>query len=685
MGQNQKNTQEPDMNQLRKVRREKLAELQQNGRDPFQITKFNQTHHSLEVKDLYEAHEAEILKDHQQPNVEGMDEEQAKEALKNDYEERRSIMDASPIHVAIAGRMMFKRVMGKASFCNIQDLQGNIQVYVARDAIGTDAYADFKKSDIGDIFGLEGFAFRTRTGEISIHAEKMTLLSKSLQMLPEKFHGLTDTDTRYRQRYVDLIMNADSKDTFIKRSKILAAIRKYLSGEGFMEVETPMLVANAGGAAARPFETHFNALNEDLKLRISLELYLKRLIVGGLEKVYEIGRVFRNEGLDTRHNPEFTLMELYQAYTDYHGMMDLTENMYRFVAQEVLGTTQIVYKGIPMDLGKPFERITMVDAVKKYAGVDWNEVETLEQARELAKEHNIEFEERHKKGDILNLFFEEFVEEHLLQPTFVMDHPVEISPLTKKKPENPEYVERFEFFMNGWEMANAYSELNDPIDQRERFKAQEELLAQGDDEANTTDEDFMNALEIGMPPTGGIGFGIDRMCMLLTGAEAIRDVLLFPTMKSLDGVNKKNDVNNTASEAPEKNVKTESEKIDFSKVKVEPLFEEFVDFDTFSKSDFRAVKVKECVAVPKSKKLLQFTLDDGTGTDRTILSGIHSFYEPEELVGKTLIAITNLPPRAMMGIDSCGMLLSAIHEEEGEEKLHLLMVDDHIPAGAKLY
>ena len=685
MGQNQKKTQEPDMNQLRKVRREKLAELQQNGRDPFQITKFNQTHHSLEVKDLYEAHEAEILKDHQQPNVEGMDEEQAKEALKNDYEERRSIMDASPIHVAIAGRMMFKRVMGKASFCNIQDLQGNIQVYVARDAIGTDAYADFKKSDIGDIFGLEGFAFRTRTGEISIHAEKMTLLSKSLQMLPEKFHGLTDTDTRYRQRYVDLIMNADSKDTFIKRSKILAAVRKYLSGEGFMEVETPMLVANAGGAAARPFETHFNALNEDLKLRISLELYLKRLIVGGLEKVYEIGRVFRNEGLDTRHNPEFTLMELYQAYTDYHGMMDLTENMYRFVAQEVLGTTQIVYKGIPMDLGKPFERITMVDAVKKYAGVDWNEVETLEQARELAKEHNVEFEERHKKGDILNLFFEEFVEEHLLQPTFVMDHPVEISPLTKKKPENPEYVERFEFFMNGWEMANAYSELNDPIDQRERFKAQEELLAQGDDEANTTDEDFMNALEIGMPPTGGIGFGIDRMCMLLTGAEAIRDVLLFPTMKSLDGVNKKNDVNNTASEAPEKNVKTESEKIDFSKVKIEPLFEEMVDFDTFSKSDFRAVKVKECVAVPKSKKLLQFTLDDGTGTDRTILSGIHSFYEPEELVGKTLIAITNLPPRAMMGIDSCGMLLSAIHEEEGEEKLHLLMVDDHIPAGAKLY
>ena len=689
MGQNQKNTQEPDMNQLRKVRREKLAELQQNGRDPFQITKFNQTHHSLEVKDLYEAHEAEILKDHQQPNVEGMDEEQAKEALKNDYEERRSIMDASPIHVAIAGRMMFKRVMGKASFCNIQDLQGNIQVYVARDAIGTDAYADFKKSDIGDIFGLEGFAFRTRTGEISIHAEKMTLLSKSLQMLPEKFHGLTDTDTRYRQRYVDLIMNADSKDTFIKRSKILAAVRKYLSGEGFMEVETPMLVANAGGAAARPFETHFNALNEDLKLRISLELYLKRLIVGGLEKVYEIGRVFRNEGLDTRHNPEFTLMELYQAYTDYHGMMDLTENMYRFVAQEVLGTTQIVYKGIPMDLGKPFERITMVDAVKKYAGVDWNEVETLEQARELAKEHNVEFEERHKKGDILNLFFEEFVEEHLLQPTFVMDHPVEISPLTKKKPENPEYVERFEFFMNGWEMANAYSELNDPIDQRERFKAQEELLAQGDDEANTTDEDFMNALEIGMPPTGGIGFGIDRMCMLLTGAEAIRDVLLFPTMKSLDSDKKagKSGAVEEATANDNNGFFKDNAKIDFSNVKVEPLFEEEVDFDTFSKSDFRAVKVKECVAVPKSKKLLQFTLDDGTGTDRTILSGIYSYYEPEELVGKTLIAITNLPPRKMMGIESCGMLLSAVNnlKDSEDEELHLLMVDNHIPAGAKLY
>ena len=684
VGQNQKNTQEPDMNQLRKVRRDKLAELQQNGRDPFQITKFDQTHHSLEVKDLYEAHEAELLKDHQEPNVEGMDEEQAKEALKKDYEERRSIMDANPIHVAIAGRMMFKRVMGKASFCNIQDLQGNIQVYVARDAIGTDSYADFKKSDIGDIFGLEGFAFRTRTGEISIHAEKMTLLSKSLQMLPEKFHGLTDTDTRYRQRYVDLIMNSDTKDTFIKRSKILSAIRKYLSGKGFMEVETPMLVANAGGAAARPFETHFNALNEDLKLRISLELYLKRLIVGGLEKVYEIGRVFRNEGLDTRHNPEFTLMELYQAYTDYHGMMDLTENLYRFVAQEVLGTTHIVYKGIEMDLGKQFERITMVDAVKKYAGVDWNEVKDLEQARVIAKEHNIEFEERHKKGDILNLFFEEYVEEHLLQPTFVMDHPIEISPLTKKKPENPEYVERFEFFMNGWEMANAYSELNDPIDQRERFKAQEELLAQGDDEANTTDEDFMNALEIGMPPTGGIGFGIDRMCMLLTGAEAIRDVLLFPTMKPLDGVKKEIGVNSEAAKAPD-TPKAEPEKIDFSNVKIEPLFEEFVDFETFSKSDFRAVKVKECEAVPKSKKLLKFVLDDGTGTDRVILSGIHEYYEPEELVGKTCIAITNLPPRPMMGIDSCGMLISAVHEENGREGLNLLMVDDRIPAGAKLY
>ena len=680
-------TQEQDINHLLKVRREKLAELQQNGRDPFQITKFDQTHHSLEVKGLYEAHETELLKDRQEPNVEGMDEEQAKEALKKDYEERRNIMDASPIHVAIAGRMMFKRVMGKASFCNIQDLQGNIQVYVARDAIGTESYADFKKSDIGDIFGVEGFAFRTRTGEISIHAEKVTLLSKSLQILPEKFHGLTDVDTRYRQRYVDLIMNTESKDTFIKRSKILSAIRKYLSGEGFMEVETPMLVQNAGGAAARPFETHFNALNEDLKLRISLELYLKRLIVGGLEKVYEIGRVFRNEGLDTRHNPEFTLMELYQAFTDYHGMMDLTENLYRFVAQEVLGTTQIVYKGIPMDLGKPFERITMVDAVKKYAGVDWNEVETLEQARELAKEHNVEFEERHKKGDILNLFFEEFVEEHLLQPTFVMDHPVEISPLTKKKPENPEYVERFEFFMNGWEMANAYSELNDPIDQRERFKAQEELLAQGDDEANTTDEDFMNALEIGMPPTGGIGYGIDRLVMLFTNSPAIRDVLLFPTMKTLDPKKAENKAEKAAvnGSAEDATVSAPSVQIDLSKVKIEPLFADDVDFETFSKSDFRVVKIEACEAVPKSKKLLKFTLNDGTDRKRTILSGIHEYYEPEELVGKTCVAITNLPPRKMMGIDSEGMLISAVYEYDGREGLNLLMLDDSIPAGAKLY
>ena len=685
----QQKQQEQDLNQLLKVRREKLADLQANGKDPFKITKFNQTHHSLEVKKLYEAHEAELLKDRTEPDVTGLDEEQTREVLKKDYEERRSIMDASPIHVTIAGRMMFKRVMGKASFCNIQDLEGNIQVYVARDAIGAETYADFKKSDIGDIFGLEGFAFRTRTGEISIHAESMTLLSKSLQILPEKFHGLTDTDMRYRQRYVDLIMNTEVKDTFVKRSKILSAIRKYLSGEGFMEVETPMLVSNAGGAAARPFETHFNALNEDLKLRISLELYLKRLIVGGLEKVYEIGRVFRNEGLDTRHNPEFTLMELYQAYTDYHGMMDLTENLYRFVAQEVLGTTKIVYKGIKMDLGQPFERLTMVDAVKKYAGVDWNEVKTLKEARALAKEHNIEYEERHKKGDILNLFFEEFVEEHLLQPTFIMDHPVEISPLTKKKPENPEYVERFEFFMNGWEMANAYSELNDPIDQRERFKAQEEQLAQGDEEANTTDEDFLNALEIGMPPTGGIGFGIDRMCMLLTGAEAIRDVLLFPTMKSMGAA--KNEANNAAQSAPAKSVATftatsdMAEKIDFSNVEVEPLFEDMVDFDTFSKSDFRAVKVKECEAVPKSKKLLKFVLDDGSGVDRVILSGIHDYYEPEFLVGKTLLAITNLPPRKMMGIDSCGMIISATHLVEGREGLNVLILDDKIPAGAKLY
>ena len=685
MAKQQNNGQEQDVNQLRKVRRDKLAELQQNGKDPFKITKFDQTHHSLEVKSLYEAHEAELLKDHQTPDVEGMDEEQAKEVLKKDYEERRSIMDANPIHVAIAGRMMFKRVMGKASFCNIQDLQGSIQVYVARDAIGTESYADFKRSDIGDIFGLEGFAFRTRTGEISIHAEKMTLLSKSLQILPEKFHGLTDTDTRYRQRYVDLIMNPESKETFIKRSQILKEIRNFLDGRGFMEVETPMLVSNAGGAAARPFETHYNALNEDVKLRISLELYLKRLIVGGLERVYEIGRVFRNEGVDTRHNPEFTLMELYQAYTDYEGMMELTESMFRYLAEKVCGSAVISYNGTVIDMAKPFERISMIDAVKKYAGVDFAEVKTDEEAKALADEHHVEYEERHKKGDILNLFFDEFCEEKMIQPTFVTDHPIEISPLTKKNPEDPNYVERFELYVYGREMCNAYSELNDPIDQRERFAAQEEAFAAGDEEANHTDEDFLNALEIGMPPTGGIGYGIDRLVMLLTDAQAIRDVLLFPTMKSLDGVNKKNDVNNTASEAPEKNVKTESEKIDFSKVKIEPLFEEMVDFDTFSKSDFRAVKVKECVAVPKSKKLLQFTLDDGTGTDRTILSGIHSFYEPEELVGKTLIAITNLPPRAMMGIDSCGMLLSAIHEEEGEEKLHLLMVDDHIPAGAKLY
>ena len=673
--------QEQDTNQLLKVRREKLAELQANGKDPFQITKFNQTHHSLEVKEIYEAHEAELLKDHKEPEVEGLDEEQKKEVLKKDYEERRSIMDANPIHVAVAGRMMFKRVMGKASFCNIQDLQGNIQVYVARDAIGTDSYADFKKSDIGDIFGLEGFAFRTRTGEISIHAEKMTLLSKSLQILPEKFHGLTDTDTRYRQRYVDLIMNQESKKVFIKRSQILKEIRNFLSGRDFMEVETPMLVANAGGAAARPFETHYNALNEDVKLRISLELYLKRLIVGGLERVFEIGRVFRNEGVDTRHNPEFTLMELYQAYTDYEGMMELTESMFRYLAEKVCGSTKISYNGIEIDLGKPFERLTMNDAIKKYAGIDFDQVADDEAAKKLAEEHHIAYEERHKKGDIINLFFEEFCEKELIQPTFIMDHPIEISPLTKKKPSDPTKVERFELFINTWEMCNAYSELNDPIDQRERFAAQDANAAAGDDEAEHTDEDFLNALEIGMPPTGGIGYGIDRLVMLLTDSQAIRDVLLFPTMKSLDADKKVSKTTNSTSEAaPEK-----EEVIDFSKVKVEPLFEEFVDFDTFSKSDFRAVKVKACEAVKKSKKLLQFTLDDGTGTDRTILSGIHAYYKPEELVGKTLIAITNLPPRAMMGIESCGMLLSAIHEEEGEEKLHLLMVDNHIPAGAKLY
>lgn len=639
----QKQAQEQDINQLLKVRREKLKELQDSGNDPFQITKYDVTCHSQDIKDHFDTMEDQ--------------------------------------EVSVAGRMMSKRVMGKASFCNVQDLKGSIQCYVARDNVGEEPYKGFKKLDIGDIIGIKGTVFKTKTGEISIHVTSVVLLSKSLQILPEKFHGLTNTDLRYRQRYVDLIMNTEVKDTFIKRSRIISSIRKYLDGQGFMEVETPMLVSNAGGAAARPFETHFNALDEDFKLRISLELYLKRLIVGGMERVYEIGRVFRNEGLDTRHNPEFTLMELYQAYTDYNGMMDLTENLYRHVAQEVLGTMKIIYNGVEMDLGKPFERITMVDAVKKYAGVDFNEIHTLEEARAAAREHHVEFEERHKKGDILNLFFEEFVEEHLVQPTFVMDHPIEISPLTKKKPDNPEYVERFEFFMNGWEMANAYSELNDPIDQRERFKAQEEQLAQGDEEANTTDEDFLNALEIGMPPTGGIGFGIDRMCMLLTDAAAIRDVLLFPTMKPLNGVKDEIGVNSQPIESP----KAEPEKIDFSKVEIEPLFKDFVDFETFSKSDFRAVKVLACEAVPKSKKLLKFTLDDGTGTERTILSGIHAYYEPEELVGKTCIAITNLPPRPMMGIDSCGMLISAVHHEEGEEKLHLLMVDDHIPAGAKLY
>ena len=637
MAEQKKQTQEQDLNHLLKVRREKLTELQAGGKDPFQITKYDVTHHSQEIKDNFES-----LEDKE---------------------------------VSVAGRMMSKRVMGKASFCHVQDLQGMIQCYVARDNVGEEPYKEFKKLDIGDIIGVKGTVFRTKTGEISIHVTELTLLSKSLQILPEKFHGLTNTDLRYRQRYVDLIMNSEVKDTFIKRSKIIASIRSYLNSQGFLEVETPMLVANAGGAAARPFETHFNALDEDFKLRISLELYLKRLIVGGLERVYEIGRVFRNEGLDTRHNPEFTLMELYQAYTDYNGMMDLTEKLYRHVAQEVLGTTRIVYNGVEMDLGQPFRRITMVEAVKEYAGVDWDQVETLEQARELAKEHHVEYEERHKKGDILNLFFETFAEEHMIQPTFVMDHPIEISPLTKKKPGNPDYVERFEFFMNGWEMANAYSELNDPIDQRERFAQQDANAAAGDEEAEHTDEDFLNALEIGMPPTGGIGFGIDRMCMLLTDSAAIRDVLLFPTMKSLGG-------NETSKKAEEEKP---AEKLDLSKVKIEPLFEEFVDFDTFSKSDFRAVKVKACEAVPKSKKLLKFVLDDGTGTDRVILSGIHEYYEPEELVGKTCIAIVNLPPRKMMGIDSCGMLISAVHEYDGREGLNLLMVDDRIPAGAKLY
>ena len=653
MGEQQKNVQEQDVNQLRKVRREKLADLQSNGKNPFEITKYDVTCHAQDVKDNYEEMEGK--------------------------------------HVKLAGRVMQKRVMGKASFCNILDQSGNIQSYVARDSIGEEEYKDFKKLDIGDIVGLEGEVFKTKTGEISIHASAVTLLSKSLQILPEKYHGLTNTDMRYRQRYVDLIMNMDARSTFIKRSKILSSIRRYLDGQGFLEVETPMLVNNAGGAAARPFETHFNALGEDFKLRISLELYLKRLIVGGIEKVYEIGRVFRNEGLDTRHNPEFTLMELYQAYTDYNGMMDLTENLYRHVAQEVLGTTTITYNGVEMDLGKPFERITMVDAVKKYAGVDWNEVKTLEEARELAKEHHVEYEERHKKGDILSLFFEEFAEEHLIQPTFVTDHPIEISPLTKKKPENPEYVERFEFFMNGWEMANAYSELNDPIDQRERFKAQEELLAQGDEEANTTDEDFLNALEIGMPPTGGIGFGIDRMCMLLCDEAAIRDVLLFPTMKTIgaDAAKKAAPAEKNGAQATfiasAKDAEPAKVEIDFSNVEVEPLFKDMVDFDTFSKSDFRAVKVKECEAVPKSKKLLKFVLDDGSGEDRVILSGIHDYYEPEELVGKTLLAITNLPPRKMMGIDSCGMIISATHLVEGREGLNVLILDDKIPAGAKLY
>ena len=642
--------QNKDTNELIKVRRQKLADLQAAGKNPFEIMKYDVTHHSKEIKDNFE-------------ELEGKE-------------------------VAVAGRLMFKRVMGKASFCNVQDLQGGIQAYVARDEIGVESYQDFKKMDIGDIVGIKGKVFATKTGEKSIHAEEVILLSKSLKPLPEKFHGLTDTDTRYRQRYVDLIMNEESKEVFIKRSKIISKIRSYLDGQGFMEVETPMLVSNAGGAAARPFETHYNALSEDVKLRISLELYLKRLIVGGLEKVYEIGRVFRNEGVDTRHNPEFTLMELYQAYTDYHGMMDLTENLYRYLAQEVCGGTKIQYKDFEIDLGKPFERITMVDAVKKYSGVDFKEIKTLEEARAAAEEHHVEYEERHKRGDILNLFFEEFVEDKLIQPTFVMDHPVEISPLTKRKPEDPDYVERFEFFMNGWEMANAYSELNDPIDQRERFKAQEELLAQGDEEANTTDEDFLNALEIGMPPTGGIGFGIDRMVMLLTNSTAIRDVLLFPTMKSMGAA--KNEANNAAQSAPvektvEKAIAEVKETYDFSNVEVEPLFKDMVDFDTFSKSDFRAVKVKECEAVPKSKKLLKFVLDDGSGVDRVILSGIHDYYEPEFLVGKTLLAITNLPPRKMMGIDSCGMIISATHLVEGREGLNVLILDDKIPAGAKLY
>ena len=645
----QKKGQDVDVNQLLKVRREKLQDLQERGKDPFQITKYDVTHHSMEIKDNFDTLEGQT--------------------------------------VTIAGRMMFKRVMGKASFCNVQDLQGSIQSYVARDNIGEESYADFKKYDVGDILGITGEVFKTKTGEISIHASEVTLLSKSLQVLPEKFHGLTDTDTRYRQRYVDLIMNPEVKDTFIKRSKIISSIRRYLDGQGFMEVETPMLVSNAGGAAARPFETHFNALNEDLKLRISLELYLKRLIVGGMERVYEIGRVFRNEGLDTRHNPEFTLMELYQAYTDYHGMMDLTENLYRHVAKEVTGSEILTYGEHTMDLSKPFARITMVDAVKQYANVDFNEIHSTEEAKKVADEHHIEYEERHEKGDILNLFFEEYVEEHLIQPTFIMDHPVEISPLTKKKPENPDYVERFEFFMNGWEMANAYSELNDPIDQRERFEAQEKAFAAGDDEANHTDEDFLNALSIGMPPTGGIGFGIDRMVMMMTNSPAIRDVLLFPTMKTLEPKRAENKAEKAAvnGSAEDATVSAPSVQIDLSKVKIEPLFADDVDFETFSKSDFRVVKIEACEAVPKSKKLLKFTLNDGTDRKRTILSGIHEYYEPEELVGKTAIAIVNLPPRKMMGIDSEGMLISAVYEYDGREGLNLLMLDDSIPAGAKLY
>ena len=678
---NNKGGQQQDVNQLLKVRREKLQNLQEAGKDPFQITKYDVTHHSSDVKELYNAHEAEILGDRKAPDVEGLDDAAKREVINNDYNERREIMDAKPIEVSIAGRMMFKRVMGKASFCNIQDLKGNIQVYVARDNIGEDSYADFKKSDIGDIYGVKGFAFRTKTGEISIHAEEITMLSKSLQILPEKFHGLTDTDTRYRQRYVDLIMNQESKEVFIKRSQILKEIRNFLAGRDFMEVETPMLVSNAGGAAARPFETHYNALNEDVKLRISLELYLKRLIVGGLERVYEIGRVFRNEGVDTRHNPEFTLMELYQAYTDYEGMMELTESMFRYLAEKVCGSTKISYNGVEIDLGKPFARMTMIDAIKKYAGVDFDQVPDDAAAKKLADEHHIEYEERHKKGDIVNLFFEEYCEKELIQPTFIMDHPIEISPLTKKKPSDPTKVERFELFCNTWEMCNAYSELNDPIDQRERFAAQDANAAAGDDEAEHTDEDFLNALEIGMPPTGGIGYGIDRLVMLLTDSQAIRDVLLFPTMKSLDADKKANKTSEAAPAAAEQ----VAEKVDFSNVKIEPIFEEMVDFETFSKSDFRAVKILACEAVPKSKKLLKFTLDDGERKDRVILSGIHEYYEPEELVGKTAIAIVNLPPRKMMGIDSEGMLISAVHEEDGHEGLNLLMVDDRIPAGAKLY